>query len=127
MSIFRIVKVLNYTKEELMEILYNQTSGVFEVADDVYSWDFNEAYFLAHPERNVKRAVWKDKVDSKWKFAVDPPKHAVSLKDLTVQDVQDIIGTVKTKEEKEAILVNKRTDKLRIVGANLTEVIFEQE
>lgn len=64
-----------------------------------------------------EKTVWKD-TNGKWQFLEKQPKYALTIKDLTAQDVTDLKSEVRTKTEKLMIL-DKVREKISLDPINL--------
>ncbi len=66
-----------------------------------------------------EKGVWRD-IDGKWRFLEKPPKYALTIEDLSAQDITDLSSGAKTKTQKLMIL-DKVKEKISLDSLNQIE------
>lgn len=111
-STFKIIRVKDISLSELnlaVDIKIPQQEVAFKTTTILWS--------LTRPE---EKSVWKD--GDIWRFLENPPKYALTAKNLIAQDISDLSDTLKTKTQKLMIL-DKVQEKISLDSSNLAEAI----
>lgn len=111
-STFKIIQVKGITLSEL-SIAINLK---IPKQQPVYRMPVADTWSPTPPE---EKTVWKD-TNGKWQFLEKQPKYALTIKDMTAQDITDLDSGVKTRTEK-LIILDKVQEKISLDSVNLIE------